>query len=247
MTRGGAQDGVEFVPLPAQGRRYSLTSVVRLSDTTPRGDMRLDGVVRCLQDVATDDWDSSGVITSAVWVARRTAVRWVSSHWPQYLEHLTLTTWCAGTGAAWAERRTNIYVGDELLLEAVSLWVPIDQRGFPMRIMPEFHDVYGEAMQGRKVPGRVVTTTPSSDAATLAWPVRRADLDVVGHVNNAAVWQALAEVVDVPVASASVIHHGPIEADDPVQLRHTDEALWLVVGDDVRVAARFRRHLGDSV
>jgi len=40
-------------------------------------------------------------------------------------------------------------------------------------------------MQGRKVSGGAVARS-GDGASTLAWPLRRADLDVVGHVNNAA-------------------------------------------------------------
>jgi len=62
---------------------------------------------------------------------------------------------------------------------------------------------------------------------------------VVGHVNNAAVWQAVSEVVDVPVAEVEVIHHGPVESGHEVRLVHAPGAMWLLVNDQVRVAAQF--------
>ncbi len=237
-------DGVvperEYMPEPSVGRRFSMHTVVRLSDALPSSYWRLDGVARALQDAATEDWEDCGIVTDALWLARRTSFRAVGP-WPVIYDHLKLTTFCSGAGAAWAERRTNIYVGDQLVLEASSLWVPVDPRGFPVRIPPTFHAIFGEAMNGRKVSGRVPQSVPPEDAPRRAWPLRRADLDVIGHVNNAAVWQAVAEVFDAPVVSVDVIHHGPVEEGHRVELVSVDDAMWLLVDGEVRVAVRVVR------
>jgi acyl-ACP thioesterase len=230
----------EYVPLPSSGRQYSTSSRVYLGDVDPAGRLRLDGVARILQDVATDDWDDSGINTEFFWVARRTSFRAVGEQWPRYQDHLVSTTWCAGTGAAWAERRTNIYAENELVIEAASLWVPINESGFPQRIPSYFFDVYGEALQGRKVPGRVETPEVMPGATGRPWILRRSDLDVVGHVNNAAVWRAVQEVVDAPVVTAEMTHHGQLEFGEDVQLRHQGKHLWLVVDEEVRVSVWWR-------
>lgn len=230
---------IEFVPPPTVGRRFTAQMPVRLSDTNPAGLLRLDGIARYLQDVATDDRVDTAVAEDYVWVVRRTSLRRVSSVWPVLYDELTLTTWCAGTGAAWAERRTDISAGGQLLIESAGLWVPVDRSGHPVRIRPSFFEVYGEAVQGRKVSGRITPTTPPEGALSRAWPLRRADLDVVGHVNNAAVWQAVSEIVDVPVSFVEVIHHGPVEAGHEVELAISPGALWLLVDGDVRVAVNY--------
>ena len=229
---------MEYVPLPASGRRFSTPSRVYLGDVNPQGLLRLDGVARTLQDVATDDWDDSGINSEFFWVARRTSFRTVGAHWPRYQDDLHSTTWCAGTGAAWAERRTKIYVKGELIIEASSLWVPINDGGFPQRIPARFYEIYGEAMNGRRVSGRVAAATVTPGATRRDWTIRQSDLDVVGHVNNAAMWQAVEEVFDAPVASAEMVHHGQMEAGDEVQLLHHGKQLWLVVDEEVRVNAR---------
>jgi len=226
----------EYVPEPSVGRRFSIHSLVRLSDASPSSYWRLDGVARALQDAASEDWEDCGIVTDALWLARRTSFRRVGP-WPVIYDRLTLTTFCAGVGAAWAERRTNVYVDDRLVIEASSLWVPIDPRGFPVRIPKAFYDIFGEAMGGRKVSGRVPVTLPPDDATRRVWPLRRADLDVIGHVNNAAVWQAVAEIFDAPVDSVDVIHHGAVEEGHDVELVSNANALWLVVEGEVRVAA----------
>ncbi len=231
---------IEFVALTDLGRRYSGQFRVRLGDADAAGVIRLDGIARVLQDVATDDWEDTGLESSDTWVVRRTTIRVAEGgRWPRYKEVMTVTTWCGGTGAAWAERRTNISVHGELLVEAVALWVPVDPSGHPVRIKPAFFDVYGEAMQGRKVSGRIAAPNVAADAQRLAWPLRRADLDIVGHVNNAAVWQAVTEVVTTPVSWVSVIHHGAVESGHDVQIAHVPGSLWLLVDGEVRVAAEY--------
>ena len=231
---------IEFVPPPIKGRTYTIKVPVRLSDSGPDGLLRLDGIARFLQDVATDDWDDTGIVSDDTWVVRRTALRRVHGRaWPVINDRVSLTTWCGGVGAAWAERRTDLHVDGTLLIETASLWVPIDPSGHPVRIRESFSEVYGESLGGRKVSGRVTLSTPPGDAALHPWPLRHSDLDVIGHVNNAAVWQAVSEVVRVPVQSVEVIHHGPVEGGNEVVLAESPGALWLLVNGDVRVGIRY--------
>ena len=234
-------DVIEFIAYGGHGRSFTSQRRVRLSDADEHGSLRPDGVARYLQDVATDDWDDTGVASDDTWLVRRTAWRVAASgRQPRLGELVTMTTWCAGTGAAWAERRTNLTVGAQTLLEAAALWVPVDASGHPRRIRPEFYELYGEATNGRRVPGRVVTPDVAEDATRRPWPLRRSDLDVVGHVNNAAVWHALSEVAKGDLTFASITHHGAIEGDDDVTLAHTPTQLWLLVNGELRVSGEFR-------
>jgi acyl-ACP thioesterase len=231
---------IEFVPRPDRGRRFRQERRVQLGDAGPDGVLRLDGVVRFLQDVATEDWIDSGLSRDGTWVVRRTVLRIAASgRWPNLYEDVTLVTWCGGTGAAWAERRTDLEVDGAVLLETVSLWVPVDGRGRPMRIREPFHDLYGEASGGRRVPGRVPPAPAPTSPDARAWPVRRADLDVVGHVNNAAIWAALVEVSGGTVSWASLTHHGPVEDGHVVSLLSEPGRMWLATDDAIRVSAEY--------
>lgn len=234
---------IEFVELGDRGRRFTAHRKVRLSDAGPDAALRPDGLARYLQDVAGDDWDDTGVDSDETWVVRRTAIRVAAGGgWPAIGERVSLTTWCGGSGAAWAERRTNVAVGDRLMLEAVALWVPIDRTGHPLRLRQNFFDVYAEAAGGRKVSGRIEASTPPVDATVRDWPLRWADFDVVGHVNNAAVWAALSEVAVGSVSWAAVTHHGPLEGDERVKLATSADRLWLLVDGVVRVSGEFALH-----
>ena len=97
-----------FVPAPSVGRIHEGAAVVRLGDSSPGGRARLDAMARHLQDVSDDDARAAG-FGEYTWVVRRTALAVHS--FPAYLEPLTLRTWCAGFGAAWAERRISVVGG----------------------------------------------------------------------------------------------------------------------------------------
>jgi len=150
-----------------------------------------------------------------------------------------LATWCAGTGPAWAERRTDLEVGGSVMIEAVALWVLLDPSGRPLRLGQDFHDVYGEAASGRRVSGRIDAVPVPDQTKSRPWPIRRADLDVVGHVNNAAVWVAVAEVAIGPLAKAAVTHHGPVEGDHDLSLITQPGRVWLATDSQVVASAEF--------
>jgi acyl-ACP thioesterase len=232
----------EFLPLTDAGRRFRAVRPVRLGDTDPQGRLRPDAVARYLQDVATDDWDDTGLDTDDLWVVRRTALRLApAASWPTLGATVTATTWCSGIGAAWAERRTDLAVDGTVQVQTEALWVPLDGTGRPRRIHPGFRDVYGAASGGRKVSGRVAATEVPAAADRRPWPLRRVDLDVAGHVNNAASWTALVEAVSgVPVASAVLTHHSPLEWGEPVTLATVPGRLWLCAAGTVRVSAEYR-------
>ncbi|MGA7834746.1 MAG: acyl-ACP thioesterase domain-containing protein [Acidimicrobiales bacterium] len=231
---------LEFVPLTDQGRRFAEQYIIRLGDVDMRGLLRLDGAARFLQDVATDDWSDTGVISDDTWVVRRTTMRFIEgARWPRYLDRVTLTTWCGGVGAAWAERRTNFDLGGERSLEAAAIWVPLNPSGHPVRVRESFFDVYGESARARKVSGRVSLTPVPDDATRAAWPLRHADFDILGHVNNAAVWQAVAELVTPPLEWVSVTHHQSLEREDEVTLASVPGAIWFVVDGVVKVSVEY--------
>jgi acyl-ACP thioesterase len=237
------EEPTDFVPRPARGRRFSHSRRVRLADTAPDGGLRVDGLARYLQDVATDDWADAGFDPAEVWVVRRTAIRVAEGgRWPRLGERVHLVTWCGGTGGAWAERRTDLEGDGGILVETVALWVPLDAGGRPMRLGPRFHEVYGQAGGGRRISPRVPVPPLPDGGSDSAWEVRYADLDIVGHVNNAAAWAAVAEAAGGPVRAAVVAHHRPVGRGEEVRLRRMPEeggvGAWLHVDGEVRLSAR---------
>lgn len=234
-----------MVPL-GEGRSYQSSRRVRLGDATPTGHVRLDAVARYLQDVARDDVDAAGISGEAAWVVRRSSLE--VRHRPKYEDRLDLVTWCSGTGAAWAERRTTISRAGRPLIEASSLWVcmdPVTSRPRPLN--ERFFAVYGQTPQSRTVPSRLqLPAEPPDGATSRPFPLRRADLDVLGHVNNAVAWTALEEQVAPErfITRAQVEYRHAIEPGvdfGVVNAEHEDVAAedgivvgaWLVEGSGV--------------
>ena len=226
----------DLVPRPAHGRVYETTRRVRLGDADRHGRLRLDALARLLQDVGNDDMADAGHDPSSPWIARRTTVE--VRAWPRIGERVSFATWCGGTGSHWAERRTSVAGGD---VEVAALWVHVDPAsGRPARLPDWFLATYGPAAGERRIKARLGHGEPPPGATSRPWPLRSTDLDVLGHVNNAATWQAVEDELDrrgIVPARAELEYRAAIEPGDEVVLAASGDALWLVVDDDVRASA----------
>lgn len=158
--------------------------------------MRLDALVRYAQDVSNDDTTDAALDDDLSWIVRRTTIDVV--HEAVFGESLRFSTFCSGLGSRWAERRLQI-VGDRgAHVEMATLWVYLDAgTGRPRRLTEQFVALYGPAAQGRTVRARLEHGDPPSGVSPQPWPVRFVDFDVVGHMNNAAYWVAVEEVLAV--------------------------------------------------
>ena len=233
----------DLVPVPASGRRFTATRRVRLGDADPSGRLRLDALARLLQDVGNDDTADAGAPASDPWVARRTVA--VGGPWPRLGERLSFTTFCGGTGSRWAERRTSITGDGDGHVEVAALWVYVDATtGRPAKLPAWFVDTYAGTAAGREVTARNRLPRPSAATDDRRWLLRTTDLDVLGHVNNAATWEAVEDECarrGIVPGRAELEYGAAIEIDDDVTLRSAADdgglRVWLVVGDDVRASA----------
>jgi acyl-ACP thioesterase len=213
----------KMVPVPEEGRRFTVRRPVRLADATPGGRLRLDAVARYLQDVANDDARGADLSDALAWVVRRTAIR-VGS-WARLGENLELTTFCSGVGASWAERRTDLRGDRGAHLEAAALWVHVDPAtGRPRRLGPDFDRIYGGTHRGRQVSARLRRPEPLSEGSDRPFPLRVVDYDVLGHVNNTVYWAMVEEVLAAhrPLPAgvhAEVEHQRALERDSEPVLR----------------------------
>lgn len=187
-----------------------------------RGRLRLDAIARYLQDVASEDVAETGWGSPHhVWVVRRTRIDVVE---PVVGEQVVeLATWCSGLGASAAARRTRITGGGHI--DAESVWIHLDAGGRPSRVDQGFSRVYGEACGGRGVSTRFELAAPAEPAARRRWPLRAADIDLMAHVNNAAYWAAVEEVLaDRPPAALRAVleYRRPIDLGEDVELVHAE-------------------------
>jgi acyl-ACP thioesterase len=250
-TGGESVVGLELVDIPAVGRRYHGSRAVYLGDVDGNDELHLEALFRYLQDLATDDAYDAGLRElGGVWVVRRYAMQIAAL--PNFRDVLDLVTFCSGTGPCWAERRTSVTRGSTPIAEAVALWVFADEtRGRPLSLGDEFFRIYGEAAGGRKVSSRLTHPPPPVGAARRPWVLRARDLDWMDHVNNARALEAVEDEVarSLPgtrVTSVSLEYRGALAREPDVELvsevRPTEGdgaelAMWLLVGDDVRLSA----------
>jgi acyl-ACP thioesterase len=212
-------------PFPERGRAFSERRLVGPGDTAATGRARLDTIVDWLQAVAYADVVDAGLDRDVLWVVRRCALQ--IDRFPVLGERVTLTTACSSLGARWAERRTRLDG-----VEAVALWVAIDPQTFRPARIDHLAGVYGESAGDRRVRTGLTHPAPPPDASSRPWRFRRADLDVAGHVNNAAYWQALEEEPLSDRLYAEVEHRGPAGPGEALLLSDGDRR-WLVSDGDV--------------
>jgi acyl-ACP thioesterase len=234
----------DFIARPARGRVVSITRTVGLGDVRRDASVRLDALARVLQDAADEDAATSGVEGMGFWLLRRVAM--LVHHTPRLRARLDASTWCSGIGARWAERRTDVSVGDTLAVQAVAIWVHVDpETGAPTRLPDQFGAMWGESAAGRRVSARLQHAGPPAAARRTRWPMRATDIDVVGHVNNAAYWAPVEEELAHRgvrrVRTAELEFRAGLDQGDDVELAIADlEAgfgAWLCVDGDVRASA----------
>ncbi len=230
-------------PLTDVGRRYTAERSVRLGDVDPGGRLRLDAVARYMQDIASDDAVDAGLPNALGWVVRRTMITTLVQG--QMGERLRLTTYCTGSGRSWAERRTSLAGDVGAVVEAVSLWVQVDTAtGRPARLGEEFFAIYGEAAGERVVSSKLsLRARPPVEALTEPWRFRRSDLDQFDHVNNAAQWAMLEELVqrgDIDRRGTVELEYlAPVDAGQPLDLIVLDDHGWLRADETVCSAFRW--------
>jgi acyl-ACP thioesterase len=223
-------------------RRFSARRPIRLSDTDTTGRLRLDAVARYLQDVAADDvLDAGWAPDEHIWVVRRTALDVVAP----FLDDtaVELATWCGGTAASAAARRTTLAGDRGGRIEAEMIWIHLGPDLQPLRLGERFKAVYGESAAGRRASTRLELPAPPPDATSLPWRLRATEVDRLRHVNNAAYWAPVEELFGDRLREphhAVLEYRRPLDLGDALELRHTDDGLWFTVGGAVRAAAILR-------
>lgn len=239
-------------PQPAwgRGRKHTEFRKVRLGDVTPEAVLRLDALARYAQDVSDDDTTDAGLDDYPSWVVRRTTIDAIS---PAGLaEGLDFTTFCSGLGRRWAERRLKVVGQHGAHYEIASLWICIDHlSGRPVPLTDQFLCLFGDAAGERKVNARLVHPRPPAEAKVLPWPLRAVDFDVLGHVNNAAYWVVVEELLAAePISApyrATIEYAAGISPFDQIELSYQTSngelGLWWYRNDGVLAASASVRPL----
>jgi acyl-ACP thioesterase len=194
---------------------------VRLSDTDADGRVRLDAVARFLQDAATDDVEETGWgAPEHLWVLRAARIDMLE---PLLADRaVDVVTWGSAFSALAAGRRWSLRGDAGGSIEVESTWIHLGSDGRPARIGPRFDD-YAQAAQGRAASTKL-RLSPPTGGERVAWPLRATDVDLMGHVNNAAYWAALEHRLSERAfrlrspLRAQLDYRHPIDLGDDVQL-----------------------------
>lgn len=185
----------DLVPLPSVGRTFTGHRRVRLGDASIGGRLRFDALARYLQDVSNDDTRDAEVADAMAWVVRKTVIEVGTP--ARFGEELDLITFCSGTGPRWAERRVVITGDHGARIDAATVWVHLDHvTGRPKSLPEEFMATFGAAAGGRTIRARLEHGDPPAHARRDPWTLRAVDFDVLGHMNNAAYWNAVEAALD---------------------------------------------------
>jgi acyl-ACP thioesterase len=232
-----------FVPDSPRGRVFTTARAVRGTDVTPAGRLRFDALARYLQDAAEDDLADAGWNEPYGWLLRRCAV--AVREYPAR-GRVGIRTFCSASGPRWAERTTTLAGPSGDLVQARAVWVAITRAdGRPCPLGPAFHRLYGPSTGGRQVSARLSHPGPPAVETGQPWPLRAADIDPAGHVNNSIHWAAVEDVLAglaaAPVA-AELEYHRPILPGQQPHLVTSHErdqvGVWLLDGTHRLASAR---------
>ncbi len=234
---------------PPSGRVFAARRIVRSTDVTPSGRLRLDALARYLQTVAEDDVADAALAEPVVWLVRRCqlAVRAL----PAMGERLQIRTFCSGTGARWAERTTTLHGADGPLVQATAVWAAVSRdSGRPVPLSEAFLRSYGGAAAGRIVSARLSHDRDGNGTGNHSrdWPLRAADFDTAGHVNNAVHWAAVEDVLAsadwLPTVAEMEYHRAIMPGCAPrltVREGQRDTQVWLLDRDRLLASALLTR------
>ena len=174
-----------------------------------------------------------------LWVMRHIRIDVVKP--PIEDDHVELSTWCSGTASVAAGRRMSLTGDRGGRVEVDSVWIHLGPDARPARI-DDFEE-YAEAGGGRVVSTRLELSVPATEEERIPWPLRATDIDVLGHVNNAAYWHAieqrLLDRLDTRASmQARMDHRQAVDLGDEVKLAEASGAERFTVAFCVGGVAR---------
>ncbi len=178
--------------------QFILTAAVSYANVDREQVLLLRGVFELLQEAAIKHADQFAAGTLAVanrgetWVLNRMAAE--IARYPRYEEPVRVVTWSSGIRGFKGYRDFRVYIGDELIASASTLWLYLSLATKSLcRVPREVADRFPSRADTVFCPDleKRSWTPPAPGAAGHAVTVRYSDVDGNGHVNNTAYFDYL--------------------------------------------------------
>jgi acyl-ACP thioesterase len=165
-------------------RTASVSRTWTLRTAPPRA------VARYLQDAAIEDVEETGWgLPDHLWFIRHIRMDVIAPFLDD--RDVGLVTWSSGRAAVAAGRRWTVTGDRGGRIEVDSVWIHLGPDERPARL--DDFGVYAPSAGDRLVTTKLELPDPPADAPRLQWPLRVTDIDLHGHLNNAAYWHAIEE------------------------------------------------------
>ena len=202
---------------PTSGRIARSTVVVRSSQIRRGGVAKLTDIAAALLDASFDELVevNGGWIPGKAMIVRANVVDvWVPA---RMNETLDVEVACGGLARHWLEHRTRAVGTRGAHVEVSTSWVLVDiASSRPAPLPARVADGYAEAAgrRPRSVPS--LPARPPSGTTRRSWPVRADDLDGNDHVNNAAYFSVVAELLEAR----------PVPVPHRIEILYRSELTW---------------------
>ncbi|HKR02049.1 MAG TPA: thioesterase family protein [Pyrinomonadaceae bacterium] len=125
--------------------KFEHSFVTGPDDIDRQGHVNNVRYVQWIQDVAVAHWHSSATpeqLAGVTWVVLRHEIDYLR---PAFAgEEITVSTWVGKAWAVKSERFTEIRRGEQVLVQAKSIWCALDSKTFrPRRIDEELREKFG--------------------------------------------------------------------------------------------------------
>jgi len=204
-------------------RQFFLTHTVRYDECNCDGLLTPAAFVRYMQELASRDAEDAQLEGNGFWVVKRTVIsfaRPISIH-----ARLQLKTFGIGFSRITAHRGYEARPANEAdaepLVSARTLWVYIDPNGRPIRLPNRTAEIWLPDGVRPPQPEQPFPTFPEQSPVTTQAVVQFSDIDLMQHLNNAAVvekldnaaWEVLSASDIGPATASFIIQHYDIEYD----------------------------------
>lgn len=203
--------------------------------------LRPDGLLKLLVDASMRNTDEvDGNVKGYNWILYRWFINTYENI--EYKDEIEIETFSRKIDRFYAFRNFHIYKNGNKVLEADCKWILVSDEGNIARITPEVAEKYGQ-YEGFEMP-RVEVKKLDSYSDKEAIKIRKADIDINGHVNNSNYLQYIFDVVnnDKKIKNIDIVYKKELRYGDQAEIFYQqDEVSFecaIITNDNVHTLTR---------